>query len=117
VTVVLRLVNGFTVSLGGHYSTDYYDHSAPNCDIVTQPTYPRLGGSHIWFRRSSHSNLPADLGLLQILYTWINQARDLSARSTKSSQPLTTRNQNHKSRGSLRDCARIPLISHTTELP
>jgi hypothetical protein len=31
-TVVLRLVNGFTVSLGGHYSTDYYDHSAPHHD-------------------------------------------------------------------------------------
>jgi hypothetical protein len=27
--VVLRHVNGFTVPLGGHYSTDYYDHSAP----------------------------------------------------------------------------------------
>ena len=28
-TAVLRLVNGVTVSLDGHYSIDYYDHSAP----------------------------------------------------------------------------------------
>jgi len=27
--VVLRLVNGVTVSLDGHHSTDYYSHSAP----------------------------------------------------------------------------------------
>lgn len=26
-TVVLRLVNGVTVSLDGHYSIDYYNHS------------------------------------------------------------------------------------------
>ena len=26
--MVLRLVNGPTVSAGGHNSTDYYDHSA-----------------------------------------------------------------------------------------
>lgn len=32
-TVVLRLVIGFTVSPGGHNSTDYYDHSAPPRDI------------------------------------------------------------------------------------
>jgi hypothetical protein len=31
-TVVLRLVIGFTVSPGGHNSTDYYDHSAPHHD-------------------------------------------------------------------------------------
>jgi hypothetical protein len=31
-TVVLRLVNGFTVSPDGHCSTDYYDHSAPHHD-------------------------------------------------------------------------------------
>jgi hypothetical protein len=30
--VVLRLVNGFTVSPDGHCSTDYYDHSAPHHD-------------------------------------------------------------------------------------
>jgi hypothetical protein len=32
VTVVLRLVNGITVSLDGHYFIDYYDHSAPHHD-------------------------------------------------------------------------------------
>jgi hypothetical protein len=31
-TAVLRLVNGVTVSLDGHYSIDYYDHSAPHHD-------------------------------------------------------------------------------------
>jgi hypothetical protein len=29
-TVVLRLVNGVTVSLDGHYAIDYYDHSVSN---------------------------------------------------------------------------------------
>jgi hypothetical protein len=29
-TVVLRLVNGVTVSLDGHYSIDYYNHSVSN---------------------------------------------------------------------------------------
>lgn len=29
-TVVLRLVNGVSVSLDGHYSIDYYDHSVSN---------------------------------------------------------------------------------------
>ena len=29
-TVVLRLVNGPTVSLDGHYAIDYYDHSVSN---------------------------------------------------------------------------------------
>ena len=28
-TVVLRLVNGPTVSLDGHYPIDYYNHSVP----------------------------------------------------------------------------------------
>jgi hypothetical protein len=32
VTMVLRLVNGVTVSWDGHYSTDYYDHSVPHHD-------------------------------------------------------------------------------------
>ena len=32
VTVVLRLVNGVTVSRDGHDSIDYYDHSAPHRD-------------------------------------------------------------------------------------
>jgi hypothetical protein len=32
-TVALRPVIGFTVSLGGHYSTDYYGPSAPTCGI------------------------------------------------------------------------------------
>jgi hypothetical protein len=31
-TVALRLVNGVTVSLNGHYAIDYYDHSAPRCE-------------------------------------------------------------------------------------
>jgi hypothetical protein len=31
-TVVLRLVNDVIVSLDGHYSIDYYDHSASNRD-------------------------------------------------------------------------------------
>jgi hypothetical protein len=30
--VALRLVNGVTVSLNGHYAIDYYDHSAPRCE-------------------------------------------------------------------------------------
>jgi hypothetical protein len=29
-TVVLRLVNDVSVSLDGHYSIDYYDHSVSN---------------------------------------------------------------------------------------
>ena len=29
-TVVLRLANVASVSLDGHYSIDYYDHSVPN---------------------------------------------------------------------------------------
>lgn len=29
-TVILRLVNGVTVSLDGHNSIDYYDHSVSN---------------------------------------------------------------------------------------
>ena len=29
-TVALRLVNGVSVSLDGHYSIDYYDHSVSN---------------------------------------------------------------------------------------
>ena len=29
-TVVLRLVNGVAVSLDGHHSIDYYDHSVSN---------------------------------------------------------------------------------------
>jgi hypothetical protein len=45
--VVLRLVNGFTVSLDGHYSTDYYDHSAPYVTWAKQPAYPSLEESHI----------------------------------------------------------------------
>ena len=36
-TVVLCLVNGATVSLDGHYSIDYYDHSAPPVPLATQP--------------------------------------------------------------------------------
>jgi len=37
--VVLRLVNGVTVSLDGHNSTDYYDHSAPCVTLANrQPT-------------------------------------------------------------------------------
>lgn len=44
-TVVLRLVNGVTVSLDGHYSTNYYDHSAPKCDIGSSawPTLNEVG--------------------------------------------------------------------------
>ena len=30
--MVLRLVNGVAVSLDGHYSIDYYDHSVPKRD-------------------------------------------------------------------------------------
>jgi hypothetical protein len=67
-TVVLRLVNGVTVSLNGHYSIDYYNHSVSKAQLVTQPTYP-LREAALRFRRSSHSNLPADLGLLPILLT------------------------------------------------
>ena len=29
-TVILRLVNGVTVSLDGHHSIDYYEHSVSN---------------------------------------------------------------------------------------
>jgi len=49
----------------------------PSPRLVTQPTYP-LQEVAVRFRRSSHSNLPADLGPLQIPYTWTNQARDLN---------------------------------------
>ena len=31
-TVVLRLVNGVTVSVDGHHSIDYYDQSVPGDD-------------------------------------------------------------------------------------
>jgi hypothetical protein len=41
--VVLRLVDGVTVSLDGHYSTDYCDHSAPCVTLAKQPAYPSLG--------------------------------------------------------------------------
>ena len=39
--MVLRLVNGVTVSLDGHYSTDYYDHSVPCVTLAKQPAYPQ----------------------------------------------------------------------------
>jgi len=45
-TVVLRLVIGVTVSPDGHYSIDYYDHSAPCVTLAKQPTYPSLEESH-----------------------------------------------------------------------
>jgi hypothetical protein len=45
----------------------------PSPRLVTQPTYPSFPREvAVRFRRSSHSNLPADLGLLPILYTWAN---------------------------------------------
>jgi len=40
--VVLRLVNGVSVSLDGHDSTDYYDHSAPKCDIGNSACLPSM---------------------------------------------------------------------------
>jgi hypothetical protein len=46
-TVVLRLVNGITVSVGGHYSTDYYDHSAPCVTLAKQPAYLNQEEPHI----------------------------------------------------------------------
>ena len=38
--MVLRLVNGVAVSLDGHYSTNYYNHSAPKCDIGNSACLP-----------------------------------------------------------------------------
>ncbi len=45
------------------------DHSAPHVPLATQPAYPPQKWEPLRFRRSSHSNLPADLGLFQILCT------------------------------------------------
>ena len=72
--MVLRLANGFTVSLDGHYPTDYYDHSAPRVTLANQPAYLIQEEPHRGSGRSSHSILPADLGLLPIPYTRIYQA-------------------------------------------
>jgi len=46
--VVLRLVIDFTVSPDGHYSTDYYDHSAPPRDIGYSAGLPSIKrGPHV----------------------------------------------------------------------
>jgi len=112
-TVVLRLVNGLTVSLGGHYSTDYYDHSAPCVTLAKQPAYPSLGREPtLRFRRSSRSNLPTDSGLLQILFLG-NAKLKTYPRALRRTRVPATRNQNHKSQAELEAITLLIRSSHT----
>lgn len=66
VTVVLRLVNGVTVSLDVHYAIDYYNHSVPaaishSANLSRRKSQPGSGVAHLTI-------YPPTLGLLPIPY-------------------------------------------------
>jgi hypothetical protein len=72
VTVVLRLVNGATVSLDGHYSTDYYNHSAPAA--ISNSAYLSRRKSQLGSGVARLGNLPADFRSPSDSLTWGHQA-------------------------------------------
>ena len=98
--MVLRLVNGPTVSIGWALLHRLLRPLCPAPRLVTQPTYP-LREVAVRFRRSSHNNLPVDLGPLQILLHLDEPGLRLIRALHEARAALTTRNQKHKSRGSL----------------
>jgi len=71
----------------------------PSPRLVTQPTHPSFPREvAVRFRRSSHSNLPADLGLLPIPLLGGTKL-EIYPRDLRRPRDPTTRNQNHQSQG------------------